>query len=290
MAPEEDVKKRMARKFARRRKEVHQVTMDIPERFQDGDDADEDCTAPQGSSPFLNQSVFGMIAAAGSQVDFNARFDGQSSEEEEDDDSLPTPQNSNLPLGKTREEQATENKEKNRRKLSENKLLRSIPRLGLKMKSNRSSLDHTSPIPQSPAYSIPPDIQVSTSTPLLGDAPVMERMLEAKAELSMRPSFEMPRSSEDSTKPEDKDKTQTSSLAKRLAAIFHFESPEDVISGWKCFQLEEDYADLLKNTLAGYSRASYSRATCTSQPSIFVSMRIYPRNLYVSWSIILMFS
>ena len=59
--------------------------MEIPERFKDGDDADEDITLLPGATAYMNQSVFGMIAAAGSQVDFNARFDAQSSDEEDDE-------------------------------------------------------------------------------------------------------------------------------------------------------------------------------------------------------------
>ena len=97
MAPEEDLKKRMARKLTKRRKEGHQVTTEIPERFRDGEDADEDCTAPPESKAYMNQSVFGMIAAAGSQVDFNARFDAQSSDEE-DDSGVPSSHNSEKDL------------------------------------------------------------------------------------------------------------------------------------------------------------------------------------------------
>jgi sterol 3beta-glucosyltransferase len=101
MAPDEDLKKRVARKLTKRRKEGHQATMEIPERFRDGDDADEDCTAMHGTNGYMNQSVFGMIAAAGSQVDFNSRFDAQSSDEE-DDSGEPQTQSSDLQVNKTR--------------------------------------------------------------------------------------------------------------------------------------------------------------------------------------------
>ena len=101
MAPDEDLKKRVARKLTKRRREGHQATMEIPERFRDGDDADEDCTAMHGTNGYMNQSVFGMIAAAGSQADFNSRFDAQSSDEE-DDSGEPSTQSSDLQVNKTR--------------------------------------------------------------------------------------------------------------------------------------------------------------------------------------------
>jgi hypothetical protein len=85
MPSETDLKKRVGRKLTKKRREGHEATMNIPERFRDGDDADDDITAMPGNNPYMNQSVFGMIAAAGSQVDFNARFDAQSSDEEDGD-------------------------------------------------------------------------------------------------------------------------------------------------------------------------------------------------------------
>src|SRR3982074_642167 len=103
MPLQDDAKKRVARKLTKRRKEGHRVTMEIPKRFEDGDDADEDCTAPKGQNMMLNQSVFGMIAAAGSQVDFNARFEGS---EDEDDDTTP-PEDRVKPAGLSSESGAS---------------------------------------------------------------------------------------------------------------------------------------------------------------------------------------
>ena len=230
MAPEEDLKKRVARKLTKRRKEGHQVTMEIPERFRDGDDADEDCTALHGANAYMNQSVFGMIAAAGSQVDFNARFDGQSSDDEEDSGE-PSSQSSEVQVN-TRPEKQTGKPEKHKRKFSEHKLLRSIPRLGTKSKSKSSPKDTGSPTPEltsepSASFSTP-DIHVSRMHSRA--APVMSRMLEAKAEMAMRPSFDLPRDT-------DNGEGGPSSLAKRLMEIFHFEKAEDVIEGMTRFQL-----------------------------------------------------
>jgi sterol 3beta-glucosyltransferase len=230
MAPEEDLKKRVARKLTKRRKEGHQVTMDIPERFRDGDDADEDCTAPPDHKVYMNQSVFGMIAAAGSQVDFNARFDAQSSDEE-DESGEPSSQSSEkeVRVRKVRQDKPAGKSEKHKRKFSEHKLLRSIPGLGSKSKA-KSPPKSGSPARESSAEPSAPELKVER-TPSHRDAPVMSRMLEAKAELSMRPSFDMKRLPGDLTQTNDNGGSTSSSLAKRLKEIFEFEKAEDVIEG-----------------------------------------------------------
>lgn len=234
MAPEAELKKRVARKLTKKRREDHQVTMEIPERFRDGDDADEDCTAVHGGNPLMNQSVFGMIAAAGSQVDFNARFDAQSSDEE-DESVDPSSQSSELQVDKTRQgksEKASAKPEKHKRKFSENKLLRSLPRIGAKAKSNsKSPRRPSSPVPESHFEPAAPAIEVSRSRTLSNHAPVMSRMLEARAELSMRPSFDLPRNTLGASSGEDEGGKGSSSLAKRLMEIFGFETAEDVIEG-----------------------------------------------------------
>jgi len=231
MAPEEDLKKRVARKLTKKRKEGRQVTMDIPERFRDGDDADEDCTALHGANAYMNQSVFGMIAAAGSQVDFNARFDGQSSDEE-DDSEEPSSQASELQVDKTRKGKASPKPEKHRRKFSENKLLRSFSGLGSKSKSKSPPKRSGPPTPESPSDPTAPQILGPRPSRIPSkDAPVMSRMLEARAELSMRPSFDMPRAANDITVLDDNSEESSSSLAKRLMEIFQFEKAEDVIEG-----------------------------------------------------------
>lgn len=229
MAPEEDLKRRVARKLTKRRKEGHQVTMDIPERFRDGDDADEDYTAPPDSKAYMNQSVFGMIAAAGSQVDFNARFDEQSSDEE-DESEEPSSQTSekDVQVHKQRDRPADKS-EKHKRKFSDHKLLRSISGLSAKSKS-KTSTKSNSPARESSSDSAAPEIQVER-VPSHRDAPVMGRMLEAKAELSMRPSFDLKRLSEDQAETNDNGESTTCSLAKRLKEIFEFEKAEDVIEG-----------------------------------------------------------
>jgi sterol 3beta-glucosyltransferase len=229
MAPEEgEVKKRVVRKLTKKRKDGHRPTMEIPERFRDGDDEDEDCTALHGANVYLNQSVFGMIAAAGSRTDFNARFDGQSSDEEDDSGEAST-QSSELQVDKTRKDKTSPKPEKqHRRKFSESRLLKSIAGIGSKSKSKSSPNRSGPPTPESTFTPTTPEIHVDRTNSR--DAPVMSRMLEARAELSMRPSFDLPRTSEPAEMDENGQQT-SSSLAKQLMEIFQFEKPEEVIEG-----------------------------------------------------------
>jgi sterol 3beta-glucosyltransferase len=238
MPPEEDLKKRVGRKLTKKRREGHTATMDIPERFRDGEDADEDCSAPKGSpAQFMNQSVFGMIAAAGSQVDFNARFDGQSSDEEDAaiDPSSTSYQGSASSLDKLSTSQATLKPDsKHRRKFSENKLLKSLPHLSMKSSKSKREIQRKDTAElSSPTLDEPPTESPATETTRTStrQAPVMSQMLEARAQLESRPSFDLSEKlGNKEWQPDSADGT-SSSLALRLKDIFAFEDAEEVIQG-----------------------------------------------------------
>ena len=224
MPSELDIKKRIGRKLTKRRKEGHQVTMEIPEKFKDGDDADEDITAPKGIYMNMNQSVFGMIAAAGSQADFNARFDEQSSEDEETQGDGSTQDDGNESTNTTRPEQAhaPSKLEKHQRKFSENKLLQSLSHLN---KKSTKSKPQPAPTGSTAAPESP-----SAENAVSRRAPVMSQMLQAQEELASKPSFDLPRRPailENSAGEE----TTSSILATRLMEIFEFDKPEEVIEG-----------------------------------------------------------
>ena len=228
--------------------------MDFPEQLKpkDGDEEQEEDVLPvglgQGSRQFLNlnQSIFGLIAAAGPKVDFHDRFEGHSSEEEaEDSDGHALREGSKDasttdPMAQTTillKSGAKSNKS-HRRKLSDSKLMRSVPILSRLSTKSRQKKDVKKPVvqiqeesePESPAWD-------GSSIPLANDenrlAPVMSRMLEARAEVSARPSFDLERQSIDkSNEPLDLAEVGPSELSKRLQKIFEFEEPEELISGW----------------------------------------------------------
>ena len=121
-----------------------------------------------------------------------------------------------------------------RRKFSDSKLLRSVPvlsRLATKSREKAAAKaskekiqeldDDDSPMSPSPKS---PAIEITR-------APVMSRMLEARAEMAARPSFDLERlSGEYRDLPEDDD-TGPTELAKKLRDIFEFDHPEEVIEG-----------------------------------------------------------
>ncbi|KAI1207504.1 glycosyltransferase family 1 protein [Annulohypoxylon truncatum] len=260
MAPpseESNAHRRVSKKLQKRRKEEHQPTMELPDRLKDhGDDVDEDVLPPtQGPQMFMNmnQSIFGLIAAAGSSVDFNDRFEGQSSDEDEDTDQV-----DRLRKGKEREQLAQtvvlkkgsserEKGEKQRRRISGH-LLRSLPqlpRLATRSRFKQSKSSGAQPSdPNADGQSSPtvdplsPTIDAAEAEQEGGRlAPVMSRMLEARVEMSSRQSFDLERLSGDHRRA-DADDAGPSLLARKLKQIFEFDEPEEVIEEYPCWLLQ----------------------------------------------------
>ncbi|KAI1442541.1 glycosyltransferase family 1 protein [Annulohypoxylon stygium] len=260
MAPpseEGNAHRRVSKKLQKRRKDEHQPTMELPDRLKDhGDDADEDVLPPtQGPQMFMNmnQSIFGLIAAAGSTVDFNDRFEGQSSDEDEDADQV-----DRLRKGKGKDQLAQtvvfkkessdrEKSDKQRRRLS-GQLLRSLPQLP--RLSTRSRFKQSKSSGAQPSDTNSDSLNSPTTDPLSpttdtakGDqevgrlAPVMSRMLEARVEMSSRQSFDLERLSGDHRRA-DADDAGPSLLARKLKQIFEFDEPEEVIEEYPCWLLQ----------------------------------------------------
>jgi sterol 3beta-glucosyltransferase len=251
--------------------------MDLPERLKDKGDAEEDVLQPQalGGGAFLNmnQSIFGLIAAAGSKVDFTDRFGGQSSDEEggdDDDDTGAMAMTELRPgggLAYARGEQGKVSQttvlskpsdvgsganKPHRRKLSDNKLIRSVPglsRLTTKVRSKKTNTksstnkiqeeDEEADNESSPQGSAAdsPSIEVGHAEGRL--APVMSRMLDARAQMAARPSFDSNILPGDQKRTQsDNDGSGPSELAKRLKDIFLFDEAEDVIEEYPCWLLQ----------------------------------------------------
>ena len=249
MAPEEDFKKRIGRKLTKKRTFSRIPSVKLPERFKDGDDAQQDVTATKGvNGQYMNQSVFSMIAAAGSKVDFNSRFDDESSGSDEEHIELGKPGVQEHPTDTPPDTPPKEHVEKSqgkgstkagsgqqRRKTSEPKLLRSIPKLNLRTTKEKNYMSQSSHLPFDEALS--PTGSARSTTPR--DAPVMTRILEAEARLSSSPT-----NSDSVGKTMDKlqdvpEEDNSSSLAIRLMEIFGYEKPEKVIAGqsFPCFSV-----------------------------------------------------
>lgn len=232
MAPEQE-KKRTGRKLVKKNRMQRNPSLQYPERlkFRAGDNIHEDVTASKGQPPqHLNQSVFSMIAAAGSKVDFHARFEEGSSDSEEGEDLASgnrdhanrSPQEYTdkqvdiLSVARQSGQQYGE--------FPADKIGRFPPKLSLQTIKEKNCIPQSSRSP--PNELISPVSSPSSMKPR--DAPVMSMMLHAQAQLASsdmgtHPRIEEPGIPGVTGKP--------SSLAIRLKEIFGFEEPEEVISG-----------------------------------------------------------
>lgn len=247
MASNERPQDRPGRRLTKKRKEPRRVSLDIPERFRDGDDAQEDVTAPKRKDAMsMNQSLFSMIARAGqqSQSDLHAMQDIDSGDS--DDGRKPTDGPYHGLDGAARLSRISTSKDfhnssdgtgdgrrsmdKHRRALSEHKLLRPFP----KLHGSGRRESHTEPR-RSDAMS---------SSQLLARPPESEPIRHSQGDHSSKGQAQTPT---DELRAENRgagDKTSRSAgtagvakgtapatLAKRLHQIFEFESLEEVISG-----------------------------------------------------------
>ncbi|KAL2260494.1 hypothetical protein VTK26DRAFT_5486 [Humicola hyalothermophila] len=272
--------RRVSRKLQKKRRdEEHTPTMELPDRFRDhGDQADteEEVLRPQGygGGMFMNmnQSIFGLIAAAGSQADFADRFEGQSSDDEDDGESAlaktvaavagprglrqeasdahrssPLSRTTLLPKHGLRGTGSPKTESRHRRKLSESRLLRSVPglsRLTSRVRSSKSPKRKTVDVQEAsaeddsspPAAGLAPSIEITRTESRT--APVMSRMLEARAQLSARPSFDLDQLSNEPSQATETGEAGPSELAKRLKEIFQFDRPEEVIEEYPCWLLQ----------------------------------------------------
>lgn len=219
--------RRQARKLQKKRRDFPSSTPEFPEHLRDSDDSDsEDRSHATPMSINMNQSIFGLIAAAGSRVDFNTRFEGNSSDEEETQD-----------LSQTTILDPSEQKRKSeqKKKLSKHRLLKSFATLPKrKSKSTHEPSRLSQPDQDGDDSSDTHEPPTAPTVTLSGEdnriAPVMSRILQAEEEMSSRPSFDIERISSD-LQNSVVDVSESTPLARRLMEIFEFDEPERVIEG-----------------------------------------------------------
>ena len=240
MAPQLDPHKVIERKLTNKRKPLRASPVQYPARLKEGEDAQEDVTAVKGeTAQHMNQSIFSMIAAARSKVDFNARFEEEEESSDNDDELqasfVPAHMGEHSKPFKTQKQSDEQHEDhlprgKSRMPLgqsAEHRGLRSLPKLDIRTTEEKSYMSQSMRLPSgqvSNQYGGPTGV-----TPR--DAPVMSMMLEAKAELNpSTPSWGIENAAAGDTHfPTSKD--APAELANRLMEIFDFERPEEVISG-----------------------------------------------------------
>ena len=238
MAPEPDLQKRVGRKLTKRRKPFRTSSVQYPERLKEGDDVQEDVTAAKGKpAQYMNQSVFSMIAAAGSKADFHGRFEGEGSDSEDEQESLPlTPtaeeQPDHSPFGKLVEEghQSDVSRAqlgKQHARFDKGGVRRSLPKLKLRTAREKNYMAQSVLLP-------PKEVSLSPGSPkgvTPRDAPVMSKMLKAQADLSPLETSSEIKESVPKSQQNTGSEGSTVSLAARLMEIFGFKYPEEVVSG-----------------------------------------------------------
>ena len=223
--------------------------MDLPERLKDnGEDAEADVIQPaQGPQMFMNmnQSIFGLIAAASSTVDFNDRFEGQSSDEEDAADDIKGKEREDVARTTVLASGSAAGKDKtgrHRTRRLSGQLLRSLPHLprlstrskrSSKLKESDSGADADADADVEASSSHSNELQSPNNAEREGRrAPIMSRILEARAEMSSRSSFDLERVSGDYRRGDgDSDETGPSALSRKLKQIFEFEDFEEVVEG-----------------------------------------------------------
>ncbi|KAJ4286192.1 Sterol 3-beta-glucosyltransferase [Collariella sp. IMI 366227] len=269
VSQDERIARHVSRKLHKKRRDGnHTPTLELPERLKDhgGPAESEEELRPQtyGGGMFMNmnQSIFGLIAAAGSQADFADRFEGSS--DDEDDVENPMAKTIAAPSDFPQESPAGQSlaqttvlpkhgtfrlKRENRhhRKISESKLLRSVPGLARfhdkikgsksKRKTDTDLQDHDTAEPSAPPPADDmPSIELTRAESRT--APVMSAMLEARAQMAARPSFDLERMTNEPASMISPGDAGPTELAKQLADIFEFDRPEEVIEEYPCWLLQ----------------------------------------------------
>ena len=261
MVPEEHGRASFSRKLTKKRRDSRRVSLDIPERFKDGEDAQEDVTAPKRSDTMsMNQSIFSMIARAGqqSQTDLGAMREVDSGDS--DDEGKRTVQYHSLdgaarlsrlssandfqsPPADVEDSKASHSK--HRRALSQSKLLRSLPKL--KMSGKKEEKTDKQPSDQMSSSQFLPPRPLDDASPAVSqvDPPSKPKTKPTSGQdihvEKRRGSDRKSRRGSTSGVPKVKGPV---TLANRLQQIFDFDVLEEVISGM-FFSMRYDHSLIL---------------------------------------------
>ena len=265
MATQDDPPRRSESRKLQKRIQPHRLpSSQIPTRFRLGDDAQDDVTAPtrgQNPSQYMNQSIFSMIAAAGSRTDFNTRFDDSSDSDEDVSEGQVQEVVSQSKLTKAAPQQPSQEEARNKvsksdnkkqRRISDNRLVQSFARLSSRSRKEKRDSARESPSPSSDSTS-----KSSKSNPR--DAPVMSRLLTAEAEFqAAKEEPEQSSASSDASGTRDRgDSSPATLLAIRLMDIFGFEKPERVVAEYPCWLLQsvllQGYLYITRNHICFYA-------------------------------------
>jgi len=236
-------------------KEARGMSLDMPDRFRSGDDADQDVTAPKRSDTVsMNQSLFSMIARAGqqSQVDLGAMQEVDSGDSDNDEGKRRSPYHSldgaarisrlstanDFQAPPVEPQDARAGQGRHRRALSENKLLRSLPKL--KMAGRRESKTDVQPADQmSSSQFLPPRPSIEPQTTPAGELPSRPKSkITPDEDIQVEQGRTSGKRSRHGSSAAATTSKEPVTLAKRIQHIFEFEHVEEVISEYPCWLLQ----------------------------------------------------
>ena len=255
----DDAKRRVDRRLSASRQSISNSRMfssALPERFRDDHDSQVDFSAPPGGvgardghMPYMQQSIFGMIAAVGSRSDFHARFDESSDSDGEAEErsrkesgdlsatagALPKSENDPRRLSSKPQSPTQERGRRHRRTISENKLLRPFKTNSKQNKGKESTAQSEPPTGDEMSRASTPK-RPRSATPRA--APVLSRMVEAQALLNTKDSPGSSQARVEDKNDEDSNQSSASALSLRLKEMFGFETPEKVVVEYACSLLQ----------------------------------------------------
>ena len=242
MGPQPDstsrLRETLGRKLTKRKPDPRRVSMDIPERFRDGSDDETDVCAPRHGGVPLNQSIFGLIAAAGSA----AGLDEIPSDSDEEEDDAKTPLSRTVPaliptpaaggLDGTLQAEPT----RHRRRSSKALLVKSLHKLRFRPTRERkpsaggedtmSSSQILQPRQRKPELE---EDQEEKEPDTLANAPYLSRILTADTQMRR----ELAGESSTQARPRSPEK-RPPSLADQVQRLFKFSEKQDIIAEYRC--------------------------------------------------------
>ena len=224
--------------------------MEVPERFDVDDDDEEDGGRLAEDKPetYMQQSMYGIIAAAQSQGNFRSTLqpfsgsesesEGESSKGNSKDVSHATSEESSRRSSLDEKQARTSKPEssRHRKNKSDSKLLRSFLK-PIRERQSQDAMTHSQFLP--PKESVAEGTE-RPQTAIRNDAPVLDRKLQAKARADMEsPSASgVIRGREGAGSQSSARSKAPLALPEALAEIFHFDQTEEVISEYACWYLQ----------------------------------------------------
>jgi len=226
--------------------------MELPSRFEveENDTAEEDTSS---DTAYMQQSVLGVIAAAQSQDDFQSILSQTGSDDEsarEEEEEVRTLSSSKAEGDEKKPSAQRSVRSRHSKRLSGDKLARSLPGLPIREPREKpSEQDQTGSSPLSRHDVSSPPREASFMSQMLQARANAEELEASNATIGARPSRDASTSSRRSKAPR--------TLPQALMEIFQLQTPEEVISEYPCWYLQnvllQGYMYITQNHICFYA-------------------------------------